>query len=44
MVGFFFVWVNLFVPIRTQEAGGAGVTRRGQGNFKLAANFGYNSR
>ena len=40
-VGFFF---SLFVPIRTQEEGGARVTRRGQGNFKLAANFGYSSR
>ena len=40
-VGFFF---SLFVPIRTQEEGGARVTRRGQGNFKLAANFGYGSR
>ena len=40
-VGFFF---SLFVPIRTQEEGGARVARRGQGNFKLAANFGYRSR
>ena len=40
-VGFFF---SLFVPIRTQEEGGARVARRGQGNFKLAANFGYSSR
>ena len=40
-VGFFF---SFFVPVRTQEEGGARVARRGQGNFKLAANFGYRSR